>query len=159
MKFKINVLHLYAVVPCIPCVDLKLLRPLLVVEILWCFPCAGSQWIPFNSVSEVLMTILKTLRHGSGNAVFAGTSEARVKGKPEGGEGGVWEMDFSQEQQQKTNQRQTSSDVKPGRAGLVLGRVTTFKPNRIIFYILSKSCFSHCHSFFSSAKTGEAYIF
>ena len=40
--------------------------------------------------------------------------------------------------------RQTSSEVKSGRSGLVLGWLTTFKQkNLTIFYILTKSCFSH----------------
>ena len=38
--------------------------------------------------------------------------------KSEGGEGGVWEKSLA-----KNNR----SEVKPGRAGLVLGRVTTLK--------------------------------
>lgn len=38
MKLKINVLYLLVVVSCVPCADLKLLWPVLVVEIPGCVP-------------------------------------------------------------------------------------------------------------------------
>ena len=48
--------------------------------------------------------------------------------------------------------RQTSSEVKPGREGLVLGWVPTRCTDLIISYILSKS-FLAANIFFSTAKT------
>ena len=45
------------------------------------------------------------------------------------------------------DRRQTSSEVKSGLAGLVLGWMPSRCTDLIIFYILSKSFFSHYHSF------------
>ena len=58
--------------------------------------------------------------------IFAVTRETRAKEntesrKSEGGEGGAKNSDGRQ------TPDKPSSDVKPGRAGLVLGWVTTFK--------------------------------